>query len=130
MAIMIPDVGEVLALKLIVNKTAQADLRLHLFSNSVTPAESDTILTYTENAESGYAAATLTGSSWSVSNGGGTTTGTYPQVDFTFDEAATINGWFITDSSDTILMMSQAFNETVNILSTGTCSVILNVTLE
>lgn len=64
MALNFPDVGENLALEMIVNKTAPQNLSLRLFASNTTPSDTDTAGTYTEAAFAGYAAITLTGASW------------------------------------------------------------------
>lgn len=70
MALNFPDVGENLALEMIVNKTAPQNLSLKLFSNNITPADSDTAGTYTEATFTGYSAITLTGASWNAASAG------------------------------------------------------------
>jgi hypothetical protein len=73
MSIVVPYVGEMKMLEAVVNKTAPQDLTLKLFKNNITPAETDTDLTYTEATFSGYAAKALAGASWgsAVSGSGG-----------------------------------------------------------
>lgn len=73
MSIVVPYVGEMKMLEAIVNKTAPEDLKLKLFKNNITPAETDTHLTYTEATFSGYAEKSLAGASWgsAVSGAGG-----------------------------------------------------------
>ncbi len=70
MALNVPDVGENIALEALVNKTAPQNLLLKLYSNNITPADSDTHTTYTEATFIGYAAITLTGATWSAASGG------------------------------------------------------------
>ena len=52
------------------NKTASANLKLHLYTNNHTPAAGDTLSSYTECTDSGYAAVTLTGSNWTIADNG------------------------------------------------------------
>jgi hypothetical protein len=67
MALVVCDGGELVALKALVNHTAQAtNLTLKLFKSNTTPANTDTAATYTEADFTGYSAATLTGASWVV----------------------------------------------------------------
>lgn len=70
MALNFPDVGENLALEMIVNKTAAQNLTLKLFESNTTPAESDTAGTYTEATFTGYSSISLTGANWNAASGG------------------------------------------------------------
>lgn len=82
MAFVVCNNGEGDALKAIVGHTAGENLVLRLFKTSVTPAETDTTATYTEADFTGYSAATLTGASWTVSEGA-PSDATYAEQDFT-----------------------------------------------
>ena len=67
MALVVCDGGELIALKALVNHTAQStNLTLKLYKSDTTPGNTDTAATYTEADFTGYSAATLTGSSWVV----------------------------------------------------------------
>lgn len=106
MALVIPDVGEDIALKNLVNHTAPQNLVLRLFTNNVTPGESDTAGTYTEQSGSGYSAITLTGASWSVSGG----VASYAQQTFTFTAAASsVYGYYLTQATSGILVAAERF---------------------
>jgi len=69
MAILIPNGGEDFALQYFVNKASPQNLVLCLFKSNTTPAETDTIGTYTEATFTGYASITLTGASWTATPG-------------------------------------------------------------
>ena len=103
MTLIVPNVGDVLALQRIVNFTATGNLKLHLFVNSYTPAKTDTVSSYIECSATGYAAISLTGASWSVTTVSNTTTGTYPAQTFTLTSSATIYGYYVTESTSTTL---------------------------
>lgn len=67
MALVVVDGGELIALKALVNHTAQStNLTLCLYKSDTTPGNTDTLATYTEADFTGYSAATLTGGSWVV----------------------------------------------------------------
>jgi hypothetical protein len=70
MALNFPDAGENLALESIVNKTAPQNLVLRLYSNNITPSDTDVTGTYTEATFPGYAAITLAGASWNAAAAG------------------------------------------------------------
>jgi hypothetical protein len=53
MALNVPDVGENKILEHLVNKTAPENLVLRLYSNNITPSDTDTAGTYTEAAFTG-----------------------------------------------------------------------------
>jgi hypothetical protein len=108
MALNFPDVGENLVLEMIVNKTAPENLVLKLFSNDVTPSDSDTAGTYTEATFSGYSAATLTGASWGSASGGTITYGS--QQTFTRDSTGAtenIYGYYVIQTTSTTLLYSE-----------------------
>lgn len=69
MAILVPNGGEVIALEYLVNKDAPENLILELFVSNTTPAEADVIGTYTLCTETGYSNITLTGASWTSTEG-------------------------------------------------------------
>ena len=106
MAINVPDVGENLALEMIVNKTAAQNLVLKLYSNNITPSDTDTAATYTESAFTGYASITLTGASWGAASGGSIA---YAQQTFTCSGAGSENcyGYFVVQLSSGTLLYSE-----------------------
>lgn len=130
MALLAPSQGDYLMLQYVTHKLGNADLKLHLFNNNVTPSKSDTLTTYTESTASGYAAITLTGSSWTVSTTSGVTTASYPQQTFTFTGSDSIYGYFVTDGSTTTVLWAEAFTAVENIpTGGGSIQLTLNVTL-
>lgn len=82
MALLVPNNGEGDALKAILNHTAATDPILCLYKSNTTPAETDTFATYTEADFTGYANITLTGSSWTVTEGA-PSSASYAQQTFT-----------------------------------------------
>ena len=69
MALVLPNNGEGDALAAIVGKAAAENLKLQLYQNNITPAETDTAATYTVATFTGYAAITLTAANWTVTEG-------------------------------------------------------------
>lgn len=106
MAINVPDVGENLALEMIVNKTAPQNLVLKLYSNNITPSDTDTAATYTESTFTGYSAITLTGASWGSASGGSIA---YAQQTFTCSGAGSENcyGYFVIQTTSGTLLYSE-----------------------
>jgi hypothetical protein len=108
MALNVPDTGENIALEALVNKTAGQNLVLKLYSNNLTPSDTDVAGTYTEATFTGYAAATLTGASWNAASAG---TITY-SAQQTFTRSATgttenIYGYYVVQSGSGILVYSE-----------------------
>lgn len=101
--LLLPDVGEAYMLNAIFKNAAiGGNQTLKLFTNNITPAEADTLATYTEmGAVNGYAAKTLTRANWTVNTAGGVTTAAYAQQAFVFTagSAVTVYGYFVCDGA-------------------------------
>lgn len=97
MTIVVPNVGENIALEYLVNKDAPENLVYGLYVNDLTPAESDDDTDYTACTETGYSAKTLTGASWNAASGGSID---YAQQTWTFTgtppAGQTIYGYYVT----------------------------------
>jgi len=112
MALLVPDVSEVILLETMLNKTAATDVKLRLYTNNRTPAEDDDISSYTESTGTGYVAITLTGSSWTVATATGTTTAEYAQQTFTYTGAeANIYGYHVTNNSGAEVLWAELFSD-------------------
>lgn len=107
MPLLFPNGGENIALEALVNKTAGQNLVLRLFSNNITPAETDVAATYTEATFAGYAAITLTGANWNT----GTGTVTYnAQQTFTRSTTGTVEniyGYYCTQLASGLLVYAE-----------------------
>ena len=88
------------------------DLIYRLFATNITPAETDTAGTYTEATGGGYASKTLTGASWTITNGA-PTDASYAQQTWTFTGALTTNptiyGYYVTRVTDADLVLAETF---------------------
>lgn len=113
MAILVPNGGEAIVLSYLVNKSSPENLVLRLFTNNITPAETDTVGTYTEAAGGGYASITLTGASWTITQGA-PSDASYAQQTFTFTGALTTNpdvrGYYITRVTTGDLVYAESFS--------------------
>jgi hypothetical protein len=105
MALLVPNVGETELLSRMLNKSTTGDVKIHLYSDDVTPAEGDTVSSYTLITDP--AAISLTGSNWSVTDG----TASYAQQTFTFSGSATAYGYVVTDAAGTTLLWSERFTD-------------------
>lgn len=112
MTIRVPNGGELLMLGRIVNKIPQEDLVLCLYSNNITPSETDTISTYTElTGTYGYAAKTLTGANWTTTSGD-PCSADYAQQTWTFTGAqGNVYGYFVRGASTAALIYAERFSD-------------------
>lgn len=110
MPLVIPNHGETDALQYFVNKATPQDLVLRLFTNNVTPSESDTAASYTEASGSGYSAITLTGTNWSTPTEGAPSSISYPEQTFSFTGTiAAIYGYYCTRASSGRIVLAERF---------------------
>jgi len=121
MAIVAPNVGEVLLLKYMLNHTSATDVVLRLYTNDVDPSETDTIATYigSEPTDVAYTPATLPGASWTVATVSGVTTASYASQFFSFSSGASTYGYFVTDNSGTGLLWAERFDAAPYNIATG-----------
>jgi hypothetical protein len=109
MALITVDVGEIELLSRMLNKSATGDVVLRLYSNDKTPADADTVASYTECTGSGYAAKTLTGSSWTITTVTNKGNAAYAQQSFDLSGALTAYGYYVTDAAGTTLLWAERF---------------------
>ena len=107
MSITAPNVGEILLLKYMLNNTAPSDVNVHLYTNNVTPAETDVIGTYTEATDPAYSAVSCPGASWTFATVGGVSSATHSDLNFSFSTTISIYGVYVTDSTDSSLLLTQ-----------------------
>ncbi len=108
MALVIPNASEVKLLNNLLNISAPTNTILHLYSNNLTPNSTTVIGDVTETASGGYAAITLTSSSWTVAtSGGGITTASYAEQTFNITTSATIYGYYITNLAGDLLWLER-----------------------
>jgi len=109
MALVLADVGadKILAKYFKSTDAADNDLRFRLYTNSATPADTDTAGTYNEAAGGGYAVITLTTGAWSIASANDPSDATAAQQTWTFTGSltgsATIYGYFVTDGDGTLI---------------------------
>jgi len=105
MALLVPNEGEQEMLERIVNASATGDVVIHLYSNDVTPGETDTLSTYTlVDDPNGI---TLTGASWDTTSTVGTAE--YAQQTFTYSGTGTAYGYVVTDSGENLVLCAERF---------------------
>ena len=89
MALMFPNNGEGDALAAFVAKAAAENLKLRLYQNNITPAETDTAATYTVATFTGYADFTFTPANWTITEGA-PSDASYAQQTFTSSADQTV----------------------------------------
>jgi hypothetical protein len=100
MTLLVTDSGETIALGYYLAKDlAPSDLIYHLYTNNITPAETDVAGTYVEAVGGGYVQKSLVGGNWTITPGAPT------------DGAGSgiVYGYFATRTSDGQLMHAESF---------------------
>lgn|SRR5262245_44055815 len=114
MPLLVPDVGEVELLRAGLGRVAMgATDTLKLYTNNITPGESDTAGTYTEAAGFGYAAKSITNATdWTVTTTAGTTEAVAPQQTWTFTGAlGNVYGYYIIRADTGVLLWAERFTD-------------------
>ena len=112
MTLLVPNNGEGDALQYFVNRAAPENLVLRLYTNNITPAETDVAATYTEAAGFGYAAITLTGASWAAPSEGSPSSIAFAQQTFTFTGAlGNVYGYYETRFTSGRIALAERFTD-------------------
>ncbi len=120
MALLVPDVGEVLLLSYSLNKiTPGDDVKLKLFKNDISPAEDTVVGDFTEADTAGYSAISLAKADWTIATVTGTTTAEQPQKTFTLTGAGSHYGYYITDTAGTGLLWAERFSDAPHTIPSG-----------
>lgn len=105
--------GEERMLAFLVNKSGYTlrDLVLCLYKSNTTPAEADTLATYTEADFTGYTNITLVSADWTIAAGApSTATGAAQTFTSTANQAAqNIYGYFLKTATDNELIAAERF---------------------
>lgn len=110
MTIVVPNNGEGDALEYFTNRASPQNLQLRLYTNNITPAETDTTATYTEASGSGYALILLTGASWNAPSEGAPSSIAYAQQTFTFSGAlGNVFGYYCTRATSGRIALAERF---------------------
>jgi len=123
MALIVPSAAEKTMLDFTLGVTTPGNQILKLFVNNVTPDDTFVAASLTEMSTLGYAAKTLTKTSW-VSVAGATgqvCTSTYAQQTWTFTAgtAVTVYGYFVTDTTTGLLLWVELFATAKVVQNTG-----------
>lgn len=125
MAGVLANTGATVILKSFFNKveaTGGNNLTLKLFTNNYTPLTTSVAGDFTEAAGGGYAAATFTAGSWTVSTSNVPRDAVYAQQTFTFTGALTstavIYGYYVVDA-DGVLVFAERASSTMTPATNG-----------
>ena len=122
-SLVLADVGADLILNTFFNNTAAQNLKLKLYCTDVTPADTDTVASYTVAVGGDYADKTLTNNSWTVTTGNDPSDAVYAEQTWTFTGALTTNGtiygYYVTDNAGTTLIWAQKFDSTFTPANNG-----------
>ena len=112
MTLLVPNNGEEDAMKYLLNFSAAENVVLRLYSNNVTPSETDVAATYTETDFAGYAAVTLTGASWVITPGA-PCSAAYAKQTFTSNTAQskTLYGYYLTRLTSGRIAWAERFSD-------------------
>jgi hypothetical protein len=107
MALVVPNTGDVLMLKYIVNQLKQdgtvgdpsGQRVLKLYNNNYSPVKATAITDLTEVTATGYSEITLSGTNWTVATStAGTNSAVYSEQTFNFTTAVTVYGYYVATS--------------------------------
>ena len=120
MALLVPNAAEDVMLQNILNKTAPQDGRLKLYTNNITPAETDTEASYTEAAGFGYTDILFSPASWTITPGA-PTSAAYPQQTYTFTGAlGNVYGYYVVQTTSGKILFAERFSTgPFNIVNNG-----------
>jgi hypothetical protein len=109
MSLVCPDqVGEILFLQYIVGLVDAGNPVLHLYANDITPSDSTVIGDLTEvSTLAGYVPVTLVSSNWTTTQVSGVTTAVYSEKAFSMTTAVTAYGYYITTTSNQLLVLER-----------------------
>jgi hypothetical protein len=109
MALRAADGAEARLLGNALGKNTAENLTLKLYTNNITPGESDVAATYTEATGFGYAAKTLVPGDWTVTPGAPCAALAPPQV-WTFTGAlGNVYGYFLVGATSALLYWAERF---------------------
>lgn len=121
MPLLVPNNGEGDGLQYFVNRATPENLVLRLYTNNITPSETDTAATYTEASGSGYSAITLTGASWGSPSEGSPSVIAFPEQTYTFSGAlGNVYGYYMTRAISGRIALAERFTSgPFNITTSG-----------
>ena len=132
MTLTVPNQAEAILLSNLLNVSAPQDLVVKLYNSDTTPAETDTVATYTEIYGGGYADVTLVPGDWVITPGT-PTLAAHPEITFAFTgSVGNIYGYYVVQAISGDLVWAERFtNGPFNIQNNGDeIRITPNITLE
>lgn len=109
MAFVTTNLGEVLLLKYMLGQSTADNVRLHLYTNNLTPAATDSLSMYTESVASGYSVKELPGAAWTYGTVSSTSSASYARQTYTYSTSETVYGYYITNQGVSTLIWAERF---------------------
>jgi|PlaIllAssembly_1097288.scaffolds.fasta_scaffold66033_2 hypothetical protein len=104
--------GELIVLEAFVNMLAPQDLVLRLFTNNITPAETDDEGDYTEDSGDGYDHVDIAGASGWTWAAGDPSSLSYVECEFAYTGAGgNVYGYYITQVTSGIAVIAERFTD-------------------
>ena len=119
MALLVPDVGEVLLLSYALDKVVPGNVFLRLYTNDYTPVEGSVYASFTEATAAGYAEIELEGNDWTIATDTGVTTATFAQQTFTFTAASTNYGYWVVNNAKNQVLWAERFSDAPHTIPSG-----------
>lgn len=123
MALLVPTASEKTLGDFTLGVTTPGNQIYKLYVNDVTPADASVAATFTEMSTLGYAAKTLTKTSWVTTAGaaGQPASSAYAQQTWTFTSgtAVIVYGYFVTDTTSGLLLWAERFPNPKTVGNTG-----------
>ena len=119
MALLVPDVGEVLLLSYALDKVVPGNVFLRLFTNNYTPVEGSVYADFTEATADGYAEIEIEGNDWTIATSVGVTTAAFAQQTFTFTAASTNYGYYVVNNAKNQVLWAERFSDAPHVIPSG-----------
>ena len=119
MALLVPDVGEVLLLSYALDKVVPGNVFLRLFTNDYTPVEGSVYASFTDATAAGYGEIELEGNDFTIASDGGVTTAEFAQQTFTFTAASTNYGYWVVNNAKNQVLWAERFTDAPHTIPSG-----------
>ncbi len=119
MALLVPDVGEVLLLSYALDKVVPGNVFLRLFTNNYTPVEGSVYANFTEATAAGYGEIELEGNDWTIATSTGVTTAEFAQQTFTFTAASTNYGYYVVNNAKNQVLWAERYSDAPHVIPSG-----------
>lgn len=113
MSLVVPNDGEIILLRMMLQDTANTDtFLLRLYKNNYTPDQSAVLTSFTEADFTNYAQKTISRGDWATpSTSGGVAVSTVSQQSWTCGASTnTVYGYYVVDSASTTVLWAERFS--------------------